>query len=624
MTYDNGARLGRYVIVEHLGNGVSAEVYRAVQDATEQEVALKVLRRQVGGEQDPLARFRLEARVFGRLTKHPNILTVHDYGECGDETFLVVQYLPGGTLKDRLERDREFPRSSIRKLVAQIGSALDYAHAGGVIHRDVKPANILIDAQGNFVLTDFGVAKLAEDSPLVTHQGTTYGTAAYMSPEQACGDDLTGKSDIYSLGCIVFELLAGRTPFDAPNPQAMMAKQVTEPASFPPNLESAVPEVVRQVVLRCLAKDPTERYDSAELFLEALDAAYRSPGRPRPVQGLNPQGQAPGRNGAAGQVLSSAKFYGSAVAAGLLLGLIGWTAIPSADGSGQGEDRLPSGPSAACPAPPWPQELTRAVFLDDSLQTDVLGAAEAVRRHLVRPAERSLPGLYRAAAATAVELPEGLVDDPPALLQRLNNVHGDLIVVFSYEWNEPDVDPSTRFRADIELKATLLGKDDQNIFAVVGPVRLQSEGYFENRKAALANAVAMGAPELNAAIEHEMEAYSSRIAAEGKRYRVFFHTRSSAPLLATRLTRALQSMSGARPATVIEQAADIELVTQAGQAIDGGRAIQVDPGDFVVEFELYFRGDAAALRGCLEVVLGTGRRLRHHLVGNALLLFLDD
>ena len=247
-----------------------AVVYLAEDLRHERQVAIKVLRAElavaIGAD-----RFEREIRTVARL-QHPHILPLFDSGGQGDALFFVMPFVDGESLRDRLERDGPFPLEAAAPIVRQIGDALDYAHARGVVHRDVKPENILL-AGGQALLADFGIARAPERqrSDTLTSIGTTLGTPAYMSPEQASGErELDGRSDLYALGCVVYELLTGRPPFSGANAMATIAQHVLAP---PPPLvaaQGAVPETVGAAVARLLAKDPADRFDTAAEFALVL------------------------------------------------------------------------------------------------------------------------------------------------------------------------------------------------------------------------------------------------------------------------------------------------------------------------------------------------------------------
>jgi serine/threonine protein kinase/basic membrane lipoprotein Med (substrate-binding protein (PBP1-ABC) superfamily) len=266
-----GRQLGSYQIISALGEGGMAAVYKAYQPAMERYVALKILPRHFASDPQFIARFQQEAKILAKL-QHPHILPVHDFGEAEGYTYIVMPYVETGTLTDVLQ-GQPLSLSQIRSIISQVGAALDYAHARGLIHRDVKPSNILIDESGNCLLTDFGLAKMVEGSAALTTSGAIMGTPAYMSPEQGLGQKLDGRSDIYSLGVILYEMASGRTPYSAETPMAVVIKHISDPLPSPRTVNPALPEAVERVILKALAKQPQDRYATAGEFVRALQAA---------------------------------------------------------------------------------------------------------------------------------------------------------------------------------------------------------------------------------------------------------------------------------------------------------------------------------------------------------------
>jgi hypothetical protein len=291
-----GKQLGQYRIVAPLGEGGMAAVYKAYQPSMNRYVALKILPRQYAGDPEFVGRFEREVRVIASL-EHPNILPVHDYGEADGYTYIVMRYVEGGTLADWLH-GQPLPLPTICVVVSQIARALDYAHSRGVVHRDVKPSNVLIDDQGSCLLTDFGIAKMVEATGQLTRPGAFIGTPTYASPEQCLGHSLDWRSDIYSLGIMTYQMATGRPPFVAETPMAIVLKHINDPLPLPRSLNPALPEPVERVILKALAKAPEDRYQGAGEMAQALAAACAqevasaeagmrpaTPPLPRPVPG---------------------------------------------------------------------------------------------------------------------------------------------------------------------------------------------------------------------------------------------------------------------------------------------------------------------------------------------------
>ena len=264
-----GQMLGHYQIIEQIGEGGMASVYKAYQPSMDRNVAIKILPSQLAESAEFTKRFQQEARIIAKL-EHPHILPVFDYGESDGITYLVMRYLDAGTLGEKMQKERPLPLDEINRLFTQLADALGYAHSFGIIHRDLKPSNALIDSQGNLFLTDFGIAKMLESaSPRLTQTDAIMGTPAYISPEQAKAIKVNQRSDIYSLGIILYEMVTGRVPFVAETPLAVILKHVSDPLPLPSTLKPDIPEAIEKVILKALAKDPNDRFATVNEFLSA-------------------------------------------------------------------------------------------------------------------------------------------------------------------------------------------------------------------------------------------------------------------------------------------------------------------------------------------------------------------
>lgn len=257
----SGRSFGPYRIVAPLGAGGMASVYKAYQPAVDRHVALKVLPRHLAQDREFLARFEQEAKILASL-QHPHILPVHDYGESDGFTYIVMPFIKTGTLAAVID-GHPLPLEQIRRVVSQVGDALDCAHARGLVHRDVKPSNILLDERGNCLLADFGIAKILEGADTLTATGGLIGTPKYMSPEQGMGDAIDGRSDLYSLGVVLYEMATGRVPFDAETPLAIVVKHIRDPLPLPSEVNPNIPDVLERMILRAMHKEPAERFGSA-------------------------------------------------------------------------------------------------------------------------------------------------------------------------------------------------------------------------------------------------------------------------------------------------------------------------------------------------------------------------
>lgn len=259
----------RYAIDRELGHGGMATVWLATERKHHRQVAIKVLHADVAASVGA-ERFLREIRILARLA-HPHIVPLIDSGDADGTPYWVSPFVPGGSLRDRLEREHRIAIDDAVAIAREVAMALDYAHRNGVVHRDVKPENILF-ADGHAVLADFGVARLSSltDTDVVTEAGVALGTPAYMSPEQASGDTLGASSDVYSLACVVYEMLSGEPPLRGPNVRATLAKQVTVTPRAIRLLRPEVPASLERALARALAKDPEHRYAGVMAFADAL------------------------------------------------------------------------------------------------------------------------------------------------------------------------------------------------------------------------------------------------------------------------------------------------------------------------------------------------------------------
>ena len=276
MTEDRltGIRLGGYLLIRRLGRGGMATVYLARDEKLQREVAVKVLHGIDAADETFQARFQQEALATARL-EHPNIVTIYDYGREGDYTYMVMEYCPNGSLHEVLlkasQQGRMLEQEYIVSVVSQVAQALDFAHRHGIIHRDVKPSNILFARDGRPVLADLGVAK-AFSGPKLTRTLAAIGTPEYMSPEQGRGEEIDHRSDLYSLGVVLYELLSGHPPFTATTPWGIIKQHISE--ELPPirQRNPAVPPGLAAVVAKAMAKAPSDRYQSGQELANALRA----------------------------------------------------------------------------------------------------------------------------------------------------------------------------------------------------------------------------------------------------------------------------------------------------------------------------------------------------------------
>src|SRR5690349_14183214 len=261
---------GRYRLEARIGSGGMSTVYRALDVTLERRVAVKLMNREVATDSDQLERFRREARAVAQLS-HPHIVGVIDAGEDDGRPYIVLEYVEGETLKDRIRRQGRLPIAEAVAYAIEIAHALGAAHARHIVHRDVKPQNVLIDEEGSAKVTDFGIARTLEEDGL-TADGRVIGTTDYVSPEQALGQPVTGQSDLYSLGIVLYEMLTGEVPFKGDNQVAVAMKHVREDV---PDVQSRRPELsaaLAAVIDTATAKRVEDRYaDDAELIADLED-----------------------------------------------------------------------------------------------------------------------------------------------------------------------------------------------------------------------------------------------------------------------------------------------------------------------------------------------------------------
>jgi predicted Ser/Thr protein kinase len=379
-----GKTLGNYQIGEELGRGGMAVVYRAYQPSLNRYVAIKVLPPQLAFDRQFVERFLREARSAAGL-RHPNIVVVHDVGEQNGLYYIVMEYLEGRTLKEVIEQEGSLPPDRVARILEQVAAALDYAHARGFIHRDVKPANIFVGEGDRVTLTDFGIAKAAAEAEQLTRTGTLVGTPEYMSPEQAEGGIVDPRTDLYALGVVLYQMLTGQVPFKGNTPHSTLYAVVNQPPPPPRQLNPALPPAVEAVVLKAVAKRPDERFQRGAEMASALQAAVA--GRAQPAAAPPPRATPPrtSRRQAPTKKSSPLIWILAALAAVLVL-TVGALALLLAGGGGQGT-----------PAP----TLTQAVVW----QTPTVGIVEVVATSEPVTMATTAPTETQAPPANASEMP---------------------------------------------------------------------------------------------------------------------------------------------------------------------------------------------------------------------------
>jgi hypothetical protein len=281
VTIGTGTKLGQYEVQDFIGQGAMGLVYRAYHAQLERTGAVKVLQA-IAPDPDTTARFRHEAQAIAQL-RHPNVLNVYDFGEYQGTPYMIVEYVPGGSLANRLS-EGQLGQAEALKYLRGIAAGLDYAHEHGIVHRDVKPANVLLEKDNTPVLADFGLAKLLQGSSLKSMTGVTTGTPAYMAPEQVAGSRVGPAADRYSLATIAYEMLTGVIPFDGEGLLELLYAQVHREPVPPSARNSSLKPRVDAVIMRGLAKDPAARWETCTEFVDALSAALRQGPEPAMVR----------------------------------------------------------------------------------------------------------------------------------------------------------------------------------------------------------------------------------------------------------------------------------------------------------------------------------------------------
>ena len=345
----------RYELRGHLATGGMAGVWKAHDALLGRDVAVKILSPHLAQDEQARRRFTREARTAAGLSNHPHVVTIYDVGQHEGASFIVMELMRGGNVADRLKAGGPPEHATSLQWLSEAAAALDSAHDEGIVHRDVKPANLLLDERDRLAIADFGIARVAMEDQL-TSTGIVLGTAAYIAPEQAAGEPVTAASDRYALAVVAFELLTGAKPFQAENFAAQARMQVEDPPPRPTEVDPSLPRAVDDVLLRGLAKDPHDRWPSATAMVEALARALEGqPTRPTaPLAGSAAAGSAPTAAAPAGSAAAAprsrhtawlilAAIAAAAIALALILGSGG------GDGSEPASDRPEPTPQAEKP-----------------------------------------------------------------------------------------------------------------------------------------------------------------------------------------------------------------------------------------------------------------------------------
>ena len=449
MSISPGENVGPYRVVEQLGSGGMATVFKAYHAALDRFVAIKILHPAFKKDSHFFERFKREARIVAKL-EHPHIIPIYDFNEYKHEPYLVMRFVEGDTLKPKMN-GRAMPPKEILELMRPVCQAIGYAHQQGVLHRDLKPSNIMLSQDGQIFVTDFGLARMVQDGESTLSQDMMLGTPQYISPEQAQGiSDLDGRTDIYSLGVILFEMLTGRVPFNADTPFATVHDHIYSPLPLPSSLNPDIDPAAERLLLKALAKDPSDRFATAEHLLETIEKTLGS--QVPSTSAAIPQAAPPIRKnnrmpwwGLAGGIVTL--FIVIVMLAGLLLWRRANRSLPEPAGkpvAGQAvgpdlridQDQAALQPSDDQPQPGDPNspEFRQAARLsqqaDQAMRQDLLDDAAALYQAALKTDPHYLPAYF------------GLSQ----VFQRSDNPAGSMTTLETAVANNPD-----DFRAHLKL-----------------------------------------------------------------------------------------------------------------------------------------------------------------------------
>lgn len=374
-----GENVGPYRIIEQLGSGGMATVFKAYHASLDRYVAIKVLH--PAFKQDPqfFERFKREARIVANL-EHPNIIPVYDFNEHHGEPYLVMRFVEGDTLKAKMSHE-PMPRAQILRLMRPVCQALAYAHQQGVLHRDIKPSNIMLTSSDSVFLTDFGLARMVQAGESTLSQDMMVGTPQYISPEQAQGlKELDGRTDIYSLGVVLYEMLTGRVPFNADTPFATVHDHIYAPLPLPSDINPKIEPAVERLLLKALAKNPADRFATVTDLLNALENTLAAPAAPIPAAASAP---IPAKKGIPWWVWAGSAALILLVVAGLVLGGLLLRArrnAPPVSRPPAEQAELPPANSDAPPQPAPPAEQAKLPPDETAPEQPGTSSAEALAR----------------------------------------------------------------------------------------------------------------------------------------------------------------------------------------------------------------------------------------------------
>jgi serine/threonine-protein kinase len=388
----------RYGLPRRIGRGAMGDIYVATDEVLGREVAVKVLADRYAADDAIRQRFKREALAAARLSGEPGAITIFDVGEWRERPFIVMEHLGGGSLEDRLRREGAQPPARALAWLEQAAAALDAAHRHGIVHRDVKPANLLLDERGDLRVADFGIASAAGfDSMTLT--GTVLGTAGYLSPEQAAGERASPASDLYALAVVAYELLGGRRPFESESPTAEAAAHVNAPVPSLAELRAGLPRDIDRVFQRALAKGPRARYGSAREFVAELRGALEHTAAPTAVL-PQPSGRRR-RRGSVPYLLPLALLLAAAAVGAIVAAVVSGgdskptvlTRTVTGPGGTTTVPRTVTQPAAPPPPPPPPSAVgTDGHSLNDRGYAQMQRGSYAAALPLLQQAVQSLAG----------------------------------------------------------------------------------------------------------------------------------------------------------------------------------------------------------------------------------------
>jgi eukaryotic-like serine/threonine-protein kinase len=462
MSKDPRVLSGRYELGSRLGKGGMASVFRGTDRLLGRTVAVKVLAPQFAEDRKFVERFRREAQAAAGLN-HPNVVSVFDTGSADGVHYIVMEFVEGRTLADIIHEEGALPPRRAAEIAVAVCRALSSAHEKGMVHRDVKPGNVLITPDGGVKVADFGIARVAVGEPL-TVTGSVMGTASYLSPEQAKGEKVDARSDIYSLGCVLYEMLTGRTPFEADSPVSIAYKHVEEQPTAPSTVNPAVPRELGAVVMKALAKDPADRQHGAEDMAGDLrQAAATTDGEATEVISsedrtavlpVSPGGPASTAPLPAPVIREEWRRFWpfAAAAAGLaILGIAlaltlgGETPAPT-----RGQTSPPASPPATTPSPTTPPTEPPVLSVDEAAQSLALAVTAAVTGGTLESDDGE--DLLGRAQDALGKYQEGKLDEAVGKLGELETKVGELIAEqkISQEAASPILQSSEALRAAMQ------------------------------------------------------------------------------------------------------------------------------------------------------------------------------